>query len=115
MPAICQNVIVSGFALFALGACSQQEPPVPEGYLSVEAVREDLRALYDGLESGHFDLFANKSRADYDEAFDEAYASVTDPMTPEEAQILFQTFAAFGDVAHARVDFPVSIWMEYVG
>lgn len=115
MSSICRSVIASGFALFSLGACGQQEPPVPEGYLSVEAVREDLRALYDGLESGHFDLFANKSRAVYDEAFDGAYASVTEPMTPEEAQILFQTFAAFGDVAHARVDFPVSIWMEYVG
>lgn len=115
MSSICRFVIASGFALFSLGACSQQAPPVPEGYLSVEAVREDLRALYDGLESGHFDLFANKSRADYDEAFDGAYASVTEPMTPEQAQILFQTFAAFGDVAHARVDFPVSIWMEYVG
>ena len=115
MSSTCQSVIASGFALLALGACNQQAPPVPDGYLSVEAVREDLRALYDGLESGHFDLFADKSRADYDDAFDGAYASVTDPMTPEEAQILFQTFAAFGDVAHARVDFPVSIWMEYVG
>ena len=115
MSSICRSVIASGFALFSLGACSQQAPPVPDGYLSVEAVREDLRALYDGLESGHFDLFANKSRADYDEAFDGAHASVTEPMTSEEAQILFQTFAAFGDVAHARVDFPVSIWMEYVG
>lgn len=115
MSSICQSVIASGFTFLVLGACSQQEPPVPEGYLSVEEVHEDLRALYDGLESGHFDLFANTSRADYDKAFDGAHASVTAPMTPEEAQILFQTFAAFGDVAHARVDFPVRIWMEYVG
>ena len=115
MSSICQSVIASGFALLALGACNQQELPAPDGYLSIEAVREDLRVLYDGLESGHFDLFANKTRAEYDAVYDETYASVTEPMTPEESQILFQTFAAFGDVAHARIDFPVSIWMEYVG
>ncbi len=109
-----RSVIASVATLFVLAACSQQEPPVPEGSLSAEAVRQDLRALYGGLESGHFDLFANKTRAEYDAVYDATYVSVTDPMTPDEAQILFQTFAAFGDVAHARIDFPVSIWMEYV-
>ncbi|MEN7343112.1 MAG: S41 family peptidase [Pseudomonadota bacterium] len=73
---------------------------------SATLIQSDLVALYDGLKSGHANLFANRSEAEYDALFHELHDSIRAPMDAFEARRLFQRFAAFGDVAHARVDFP---------
>lgn len=74
--------------------------------LSVDTVRSELIALYDGLESAHFDLFAHRSEPDYRAFRDAQLAAVTGPMSPQQAAIRFQELAAYGRVGHANVDAP---------
>lgn len=94
------------FALAGCGTLPPHEAPTPEGRIAPAALRADFRALYDGLQSAHYDLYANTSRAEYDRLFVRMNAELDQPMTPLEAQVFFQRFAAASHVAHARLDFP---------
>ncbi|MEM1264264.1 MAG: S41 family peptidase [Pseudomonadota bacterium] len=66
----------------------------------------DLDALYGGLKRAHANNYANRSRAEYDAYFNELRESIDAPMRRFDAQLLLQRFAAFGNVAHARIEFP---------
>jgi len=89
----------------ALAACATPAP-APEGVIAPAALREDFRALYEGLQAAHYDLYANTPRAAYDRLYADMAAQINAPMTPFEAQVFFQRFAAAGRVAHARLEFP---------
>lgn len=76
----------------------------------VEAARADLSALYDGLQSAHYDLYANRSRQEYDARFRETMAAIDTPMSRYELYLALQKFTAYGNVAHARIDFPAPVY-----
>ncbi|NNU17362.1 hypothetical protein HK107_13605 [Parvularcula sp. ZS-1/3] len=113
----------------ALSACAAQKveehpflktPQIPaealaegERPLSPEELREDFAALYAGLKSGHFDLFVNRSEEAYDALFADMEAGLDQPLHPSEALFIFQRFAAFGDIAHARVEGVYDVWGRY--
>src|SRR3954452_24310270 len=78
------------------------EPPLP-----VSAVRSDLAFLYTTLAEAHYDLFAHRPKADYDRYFRELDSNIRAPLTRTQAAILFQRFAAYGRIGHARIDAPV--------
>lgn len=82
------------------------QEPEAETPLSVEDVRADLDDLYVGLQQAHYDLFAHRSRAEYDRLHDELRRGVAQPMTRDAAAVMFQRFAAYGRVGHARLDAP---------
>ncbi|WP_298915309.1 S41 family peptidase [uncultured Algimonas sp.] len=77
------------------------------------AAQADLRALYEGLREAHFDLFANRSEAEHDALFAELDAALSEPVSRFDLFKTLQRFAAFGDVAHARIDFPSELWSAY--
>lgn len=90
-----------------LAACvAAQGSTQDETMLSAAAVRDDLSALYQGLQSGHYDLYAHTPKPDYDRLYAETRASIRDPMTPLEAHALLQRFTAAGRIAHASLGFP---------
>ena len=90
-----------------------QTPPVPA--LPAEAVRDDLRHLYETLAAGHYDLFVYRSRADYDAAFERALAAVQGPVPRPQAAALFQWFLAQGRVGHARTEAPLQEFVSHLG
>lgn len=98
-------------------AASQPATPAVQSRqaLPAEAVREDLRHLYDTLAAGHYDLFVYRSRADYDAAFARALAAVDGPMSRREAAALFQRFLAHGQVGHARTEAPLREFVSHLG
>jgi len=94
-------------ALFALVVAACAGPSrVAQDAFAPQSVRADLTALYEGLQRAHYDLYANTPRASYDALYAEMLASIDEPMTRVEAQVLLQRFAAAGDVAHATLGFP---------
>ena len=81
--------------------------------VAADDARADLRALYSGLESAHFDLFVNRSREDYDALFEQTLATFNQPLSRLELWRSLQAFTAFGNVAHAKIDFPTDAYGEY--
>lgn len=79
----------------------------------VEHLREDFDALYAGLRAAHVDLYAHRSKAGYDALHRRMRAELDAPLTTAEARVRFQRFAAYGRVAHARVEPPVETWDAY--
>ncbi len=71
-------------------------------------IRADFQALYTGLQAAHADLYAQRSEAAYDRRYEQTLASFTKPMSRFDVQLAFQRFAAYGNIAHARIEFPVS-------
>lgn len=84
-----------------------------ERTFTADQVRQDFNELYRQLQASHFDLYARRSRADYDTLFNSMMAGFTRPMSEFETRIAFQKFAAFGRVAHANIAFPSDAYGAY--
>ncbi|MEL6200339.1 MAG: hypothetical protein AAFR09_09075, partial [Pseudomonadota bacterium] len=93
----------------AVAAAEEDDSP---GFDAV-AMRADLAALYTGLRSAHVALYAHRSEAEYDAFYAQLQSELNRKFTPFEAAVLFQRFAAYGNVAHARVEFPSEVYDTY--
>lgn len=80
---------------------------------SPDVVRADLQEMYEKLQASHYDLFARRPKAEYDAKLAEMLRSIDRPMTLLEVEIAFQKFAAYGRVAHSRVDLPADAFAPY--
>jgi hypothetical protein len=108
-------------ALLAL-ACARTVPtpdappdaPPPPALVPADAVRADAEFLYDTLQSAHYDLFARRDRASYDAAYEALIAGIDGPMPRLEAARRLTAFVAWGRVGHARIEFPVPEYIQYV-
>ncbi len=97
-----------------LGAASASDEHAPwQRKLAPAELRADFDYLYRGLQSAHADLYVHRSKPDYDARFAEDRARLTAPMTLFEAQVLFQRFAAYGNVGHARIEFPSAAYQAF--
>ncbi|MEM7729804.1 MAG: S41 family peptidase [Pseudomonadota bacterium] len=96
----------------ALAVLADLNPPWTEKVAPSDA-RADLDALYAGLRSGHYDLYANRTEAEYDALHGELHAAFAAPVSRFELLRSLQRFAAFGNVAHARIDLPGEIYSDY--
>ena len=81
--------------------------------VSAEAARADLAALYAGLQSAHYDLYVHRAREDYDARFAQTMAALGTPLTRFELLLELQKFTAYGNVAHARIDFPTDAYRSF--
>ena len=84
-----------------------------ERNITPAALQADFEALYSGLQRAHADLYAHRSKDDYDAYFAAVRQQLDVAHTQFEAQVLFQRFTAYGNVAHARIDFPSQAYDEY--
>ncbi|MEL6302748.1 MAG: S41 family peptidase [Pseudomonadota bacterium] len=98
--------------LFLLLLCAPADAVEPE-LLSAEDLQEDFHALYAGLQSAHYDLFANRTKDQYDALFARTLSTLDQSMSRHDANVLFQKFTAFGKVAHARLDYDRSRYETY--
>lgn len=112
---IALPVRVSALLLLAAGctAATEGTAPVPERRLSPTELRADFDALYDGLKAAHYDLYARRDRVDYDARFAAMRAGFDQPLSSLQAQVAFQRFVAYGNVAHARIDPPMEEWERF--
>ena len=78
--------------------------------VSAHAAREDLAALYAGLRSAHYDLYAHRPRPEYDALYEQTKDALDAPLTRYELLLELQKFTAYGNVAHARIDFPAEVY-----
>ncbi|WP_420471311.1 S41 family peptidase [Brevundimonas sp. FT23042] len=82
------------------------------GVIAGEDARADLSALYLGLEQAHYDLFAHRSRQDYDRLYAQTLAGITGPVERDRLARVFQAFTAYGQVGHARIDAPTTAFVQ---
>lgn len=80
---------------------------------SPEELRADLAEMYQKLQESHFDLYARRPKNEYDAFFQQTLESLDRPQTLFEAEVAFQKFAAYGRVAHSRVDFPSAAFAAF--
>lgn len=108
MSATSRSRLAAAAALALLAAlpCAAETPaasPAPRHFTPQE-LRADLREMYEKLKASHYDLYARRSKAEYDARFEETLRALDKPLTRFEAEVAFQKFAAYGRVAHSRVD-----------
>lgn len=96
--------------LLALAPAALPDPAEP---IPVPVLQADFEALYAKLASAHYDLFTNRSKAEYDALFDEMLAGLDSPLPRHDAEIRFQQFVAWGNVAHARIDYDRARYEDY--
>lgn len=110
-------------ASLALAACASpapepgdartDEPTDAAAQLTAEQLHQDLDQLYATLQSAHYDLYARRDRAGYDAQHARMRADLDQPLPVEEARLHFQRFAAYGRVAHARINLPFERWASF--
>lgn len=112
-------VALAGFFLITT-ACGQKPEinaqtteVLPEGYITETNIRSDFQALYDGLKTAHSNLYAHQERSAYDDLFADMLSSFNGPRSLLDVQKEFQKFTAFGNVGHARIEFPSKAHGDY--
>jgi hypothetical protein len=121
-------------ALFLLGAAAcaplttsppdmpgiTELPPLPfealprgDEVLDAEEIREDFEELYTTMRASHYDIYARRSQAEYDALYDRMLAEFDEPMSIPQIALLFHRFAAYGNIAHARIDLPGELYAAY--
>ncbi|MBL4618961.1 MAG: hypothetical protein JKX88_02535 [Marinicaulis sp.] len=106
MKNMCLKLVVMTIAcLGGASACLAQEKPWDKE-IPTEDVRSDFEALYEGLQSAHADLYVHREKSDYDALYEQTRNSFTQPLSLFETKIAFQQFTAYGNVAHASIEFP---------
>lgn len=111
MPRIL--ILLLGLMLAARPASAEKIWDKPPRFTPAE-LRADFKAMYEGLQSAAFDLYAFTPRAVLDRAYRAGLAELNRSMTLFEAQIRFQKFAALARMGHTRVDFPRAVWSQHL-
>lgn len=96
------------FAL-ASGDVAAGPPPYP-----ASVVQTDLEALRSGLQEAHYDLYAHRTQAEYDQFYTALASRPLGAMARPQAETLLQRFAAFGKVGHARIDAPMLSFRQHL-
>ena len=100
--------------LLVLSAEAPAEAQASDSLYAAADVRADAVHLYETLRAAHYDLYVYADSAAYDARYRETLAAVDGPMTRLDAARLLMPLVAFGDVGHARIDFPVADYVGYV-
>ena len=100
-------------SLFAVSPILAADTAAEPKRFSPEELRADLAEMYQKLQESHFDLYARRPKNEYDAFFQQTLANLDRPHTLFEAEVAFQKFAAYGRVAHSRVDFPSAAFAAF--
>jgi len=76
-------------------------------------IKGEVDALYETLRAAHFNIYANRSRQEYDALHRRMRVGFDHPMSRGEIQQHFQRFVAYGNVAHANIDPPTAAWESF--
>jgi hypothetical protein len=101
-------------SVFSFAFADPVEHTESQSPLPASVVRSDLAFLYSTLTEAHYDLFAHRSKVEYDRYYRELDAGIRAPMTRTQAAVLFQRFVAYGRIGHARIDAPLVQFVSYL-
>lgn len=91
------------------------EAPADVGPLvAVDVIRSDFTTLYAQLQEAHHDLYAHRSKPDYDRLYHQQLAAFRRDMPRLAVVVAFQKFVAFGGFGHARIDEPLGLFAAHV-
>jgi hypothetical protein len=88
-------------------------PEAAEPHFAPAQLRADFDALYSGLKSAHYDLYARRSQREYDALYRSMRAGFDHELGLDEARLRFQRFAAYGRIAHENIDLPTDGWERF--
>jgi C-terminal processing protease CtpA/Prc len=71
---------------------------------SAADVRADFKQLYQMLQDSHADLYARRSKPQFDALYQQMRKGFDETMQLNDIRTAFQRFVAYGRVAHARID-----------
>lgn len=91
----------------------QTEPSRTEQHFTPVQLRADFDALYAGLKSAHYDLFARRSQREYDALYRRMRGAFDHDLGADETRLQFQRFAAYGRIAHANIELPSEGWERF--
>jgi C-terminal processing protease CtpA/Prc len=113
----CPSLIATLAFVIAFATASVSTAPAQtvddQKTLSAEDMRADFKALYAGLQSGHYDVYVHRPKAEYDALYKRMLTQMDKAQPVWQASVTFQTFAAFGNVAHARLEFPEAAYQRF--
>lgn len=117
LPALALALLLGAGCGHPAASAEPADRPVPpaaaETRIAAAEVRAEFEELYRRLRASHYGLYARRSRAEYDELYARMLASFDRPLTPFEVQTRFQTFVAYGRIAHAHIAFPLPAFQRY--
>lgn len=105
-------LLLGGLLLATTGVGAAETATVPASFTTEEA-RAELDELYQQLQRSHFDLFARRSRAEYDAYWQRLRDELRGPLDLLALRRELQRFLAYGKVAHARIEFPGEAFEAY--
>ncbi len=108
MNAVKRIVVVALLGCLAFGCASST---VKNG----DPARADLDSLYRSLQSAHYDLFAHRSKPEYDALFRELSSRLPAAASRLDLIRAFQPFVAYGNIGHARLEFPIVEYVQAAG
>lgn len=109
-------LLTFGLSGLSFAAAAKEAPARTTSISSLqpETVRSDFTLLYQTLQEAHFNLYAHRSKADYDAYYRTLLATIHEPMDATAVAILFQKFVAYGRIGHARIDAPIVAFVTYL-
>lgn len=117
LPALALALLLGAGCGHQAASAEHAAPPATPGpaetRIAAAEVRAEFDELYRRLRDSHYDLYARRSRAEYDVLYARMHASFDRPLTAFEVQTRFQTFVAYGRVAHANIAFPLPAFQSY--
>ena len=82
--------------------------------LSNQVVKDDFDYLYQSLQQAHYDLFAFRSKEEYDSLFSYLKSGLKkDSLTLLETISFYQKLVSFANTGHCEIDFPAQSYIEY--
>jgi C-terminal processing protease CtpA/Prc len=81
---------------------------------SAQAVKEDLKFLYETLDKSHYNLYVNTKKEIFDKEFESIMNSIEDSLTLIQINRLFQPFTALSKLGHCNIELPISSYSSYL-
>ncbi|MEO0575963.1 MAG: S41 family peptidase [Pseudomonadota bacterium] len=114
MHYVTRVLLITGFLLITGLTLAIADPSVDgSAPIAAKDAQADFDALYEGLKASHVDLYAHRSKKDFDTRFAQIKKRFNQPIERWELTLEFQRFVAYGNVAHANIAFATDVYSNY--
>lgn len=90
-----------------------QAEPIKNECINAELMKKDAEELYKKLKRAHYDLFVNIPQKRMDQYYVDLIESISGCLDKDMFSIILQKFVSKGQVAHARIELPRHLYIEY--
>lgn len=105
-----------GLLLLATAFAAHAQPAEAcDTCLSEEQAKEDIETLYQRLQLEHVDLFARRTRAEYDAHIASLFGRIEGPVPRAAFHLMLHDAMAFGNIGHAKTEAAMNEVFAHVG